>query len=642
MPAQGSESDKAMENAVDKLMSGQAQNGETHKQRSRLDADHFRGLREEMMAELEGKKAAIIHPATVGANFVTLAIFLNSLQMGAAVQLRGEPKQLWFVCDQVFTFIFAVEMVAKLYTMRGSYFRSNWNCMDFMLANFSMLSNWILPAFNLYPPLDVFQVIRLIRLCRLVRLMRINKSLEVLVEGMFKSMQSLGWIVVLLAVICYSFGILCVSTIAPDKYKGDPDFDPELYFGDLEKAMLTLFNICILAEWPEVIRPIWAKQPAVVVFVFLPYLMLCTFGVLNLIIGVIAEQTMANSEADKQAEATRKLRRKMKLIMRMTDEIFEGQQEELTTEDFHNAVVRHPDIVDTLRACEFPRGFEVKHLHMIFDESMGGTVDKDEFVNGIFRLIFNDLNQHATTLLLSMAQMRVYNRDMELRLQELCGGAAAGAGGDAQRGHLLPSDEPQQLAQSHELQQVLGAALEEWRQESRALLQRLERAESAAGRLSPRDSQDGLPLQEKENKMGDLSSRLDEMRRDLLGAQEGLRRELAASAKQAPQHARLDLDMEAVKALAAALTPLLSADLSAGGHSMEPLSHRSHERLLLGPSAAASAAAAGPVRDPPPYHSRTPGGVALCFGGAQAQTPSGRSDPGSGNCVARTFKKQRA
>jgi hypothetical protein len=189
-----------------------------------------------------------------------------------------------------------------------------------------------------------------------------------------------------------------------------------MYFGDIPSAMLTLFNICILAEWGEIIRPVSLKQPLIVLFIFIPYLMLCTFGVLNLIIGVIAEQTLANGQELKDAEERERLRDKMKAIIHMTDEIYENDADgKLSKQEFMAAAHAHPDFVSTMRRCNFPRGFEVKDLHCIFDDTAEGSIDKDEFINGMFRLVFNDLSQHACTILLGLSQVK---RELHDKVEE--------------------------------------------------------------------------------------------------------------------------------------------------------------------------------------------------------------------------------
>lgn len=111
----------------------------------------------------------------------------------------------------------------------------------------------------------------------------------------------------------------------------------------------------------------------------------------------------------------------MKAIMRMTDKMFEADDATMTRKDFIECSLRHPDFVELMRSCNFPRGFEVAHLHLIFDESNEGTVDKDEFINGMFRLVFNDVSQHACTILLGISQLKhEIKAHVEDELERLC------------------------------------------------------------------------------------------------------------------------------------------------------------------------------------------------------------------------------
>ena len=65
-------------------------------------------------------------------------------------------------------------------------------------------------------------------------------------------------------------------------------FNPYMSFGSMGRSMLTLFNIAILAEWGEVVRPISEKQPLMMALFILFVLFVC-YGVMNVIIGMIVE-----------------------------------------------------------------------------------------------------------------------------------------------------------------------------------------------------------------------------------------------------------------------------------------------------------------------------------------------------------------
>ena len=56
--------------------------------------------------------------------------------------------------------------------------------------------------------------------------------------------------------------------------------------------MLTLLDIAVLAEWNEIVRPVQAHQPWLLL-VFILFLLITAFGMLNVMIGVIVDSTAA-------------------------------------------------------------------------------------------------------------------------------------------------------------------------------------------------------------------------------------------------------------------------------------------------------------------------------------------------------------
>merc|ERR1719387_3475278 len=99
------------------------------------------------------------------------------------------------------------------------------------------------------------------------------------------------------------------------------EFNPYMYFGTIPRSMYTLFCIVILAEWPEIGRPIIERQPHMFLF-FLMFIIFTTFGVLNVIVGVIVDNTM---EAAKQIEAEdhdSEKAHKLALLQNIRDAVF--------------------------------------------------------------------------------------------------------------------------------------------------------------------------------------------------------------------------------------------------------------------------------------------------------------------------------
>merc|ERR1711957_751113 len=107
-----------------------------------------------------------------------------------------------------------------------------------------------------------------------------GQDLYLVVIGIYDAMKSTIWVGLVLIVVVYVFAIFCVMFIGKSderlNYPGFnlteekiessiEDFNPYTAFGSMDKAMFTLFNIAILAEWPEIVRPIYMKQPVLMI-----------------------------------------------------------------------------------------------------------------------------------------------------------------------------------------------------------------------------------------------------------------------------------------------------------------------------------------------------------------------------------------
>ena len=71
------------------------------------------------------------------------------------------------------------------------------------------------------------------------------------------------------------------------------------------------------------------------------------------------------------------------------------------------STVSHPDGTNEFLELELPRGFKVEHLHVIFDIQAASVIRKDEFINGMFRLV------HNCCIMLATSEMsRLYQTSM--------------------------------------------------------------------------------------------------------------------------------------------------------------------------------------------------------------------------------------
>lgn len=116
-----------------------------------------------------------------------------------------------------------------------------------------------------------------------------------IIKGIFDSLKTMFWVSLLLLLILYVCAILVVELIGradTDVYPGrDEDgaaidanielvagWNNYVYFGTVLRSMYTLFNVVIMAEWPEIGRPLIEKQPEMFIF-FVFFIIFTTFGV---------------------------------------------------------------------------------------------------------------------------------------------------------------------------------------------------------------------------------------------------------------------------------------------------------------------------------------------------------------------------
>ena len=200
--------------------------------------------------------------------FIVAAILFNSITLGldTVPMLHERYGEMLNLIDHIIIGIFVVEIVLKILHTGGRFFSSGWNVFDFVIVGISLL-----------PASGVFSVLRTLRVLRMLRLLNKMQQLRHIVEAMMRSLPSLGWIAVLLFILLYIFGIIGTTLFGADH--------PEL-FGNLAVTLYTLFELMTLEGWNSTAREVMETHPHAYLF-FIPYLLLASYTLLNLVIGVI-------------------------------------------------------------------------------------------------------------------------------------------------------------------------------------------------------------------------------------------------------------------------------------------------------------------------------------------------------------------
>lgn len=186
--------------------------------------------------------------------------------------------------DQLVLAIFVLEIGAKLYAFRLGFFRSAWNLFDFIVVGIALI-----------PASGPLAVLRALRVLRVLRLISTVPRLRFVVEALLKAVPGISSIAVLMLLLFYVFAVMATSLFG-ERF---PD-----WFGSIGASMYTLFQIMTLESWSMgIVRPVMEAHPYAWAF-FIPFILIATFTMLNLFIGIIVDtmQTMHGAEHEAERE----------------------------------------------------------------------------------------------------------------------------------------------------------------------------------------------------------------------------------------------------------------------------------------------------------------------------------------------------
>lgn len=179
--------------------------------------------------------------------------------------------------------IFVIEIALKLYAQRLGFFRSGWNIFDFVIVGISLV-----------PGAQTFSVLRALRILRLLRVVSVSPSLRRVVEGFVRALPGMGSVFLLMGMLFY-IGAVMATKLFQTSF---PD-----WFGDLGNSAYSLFQIMTLESWSMgIVRPVMEVYPYAWAF-FVPFIMVTTFAVVNLLVGLIVN-SMQDAHAEESNAAT--------------------------------------------------------------------------------------------------------------------------------------------------------------------------------------------------------------------------------------------------------------------------------------------------------------------------------------------------
>lgn len=228
--------------------------------------------------------AAILDSELFG-RFITVVILINAVTLGMETSPAAMARAgaLIHLIDYACLAVFVMEILAKLYVRRLRFFTSGWNVFDFVIVGIALA-----------PGAQGMSVLRALRILRVLRVISVAPRLRRVVEGFITALPGMGSVFLLMAIIFYIGSVIATKLFSQDF--------PE-WFGDLGRSAYSLFQIMTLESWSMgIVRPVMEVYPYAWAF-FVPFIMVTTFAVVNLLVGLIVN-SMQDAHGEEEGVRT--------------------------------------------------------------------------------------------------------------------------------------------------------------------------------------------------------------------------------------------------------------------------------------------------------------------------------------------------
>ena len=212
--------------------------------------------------------------------FITLVILINAITLGleTSEELVSKIGNMLIYVDKIALSIFVIELLIKLFVYRLSFFKSGWNVFDFIIVTITLI-----------PTSGPLSILRAFRIFRALRLLSMVPSMKKVIQAMFYAIPGIASVGTIIVLIFYISAVL-VTNFFGNKF--------EDWFGSIGESMYSLFQIMTLESWSMgIVRPVMEEYPYAWAF-FVPFILVTTFAVLNLFIGIIVDAMQHQTNED--------------------------------------------------------------------------------------------------------------------------------------------------------------------------------------------------------------------------------------------------------------------------------------------------------------------------------------------------------
>ncbi len=209
---------------------------------------------------------------------VVAVIVVNAIVLGLATDagIMASYGGLLHLLDKACLAFFVAELGLRLLAFGRSFWRSGWNVFDAVVVGIALV-----------PGSGPLAVLRSLRVLRVLRLLTEVPQLRRVVAAFLHAIPGLLGVMAVMSIFFYTGAVLATTLFGGTH--------PQ-WFGSIGASLYTLFQVMTLESWSMgIVRPVMESHPYAWIF-FVPFIIVATFTILNLFIGIIVSTMQELSE----------------------------------------------------------------------------------------------------------------------------------------------------------------------------------------------------------------------------------------------------------------------------------------------------------------------------------------------------------
>lgn len=345
-------------------------------------------------------------------SFIMAIIGLNAILMGVEEE-TPHLKPMWFWIEQTTLTIFTFEIVVRIKAKGCDFFTCRkdlvWNLLDFVIVTGGVIDLWMLPTYHFLltmlghsvPPrkaeinqvMNILRMARLLRILRLVRLIKNIPPLYNLVIGVAKSIQGMGWVIILTVVLLYMCALLGVKLLGPQGLLWNRDSDGNILdlppgvadaFPDMCGAFFNMFKVMNADMAP--VEPLFEYIPSTK-FVAMIYVVLTNWAIFSILTAVVSDHMAAvTGDTEKEMEDERKALERQQLVGSIFDRLDNDSSGYVNRRDLEDLLEKEDECNLLIPAGEMTPDDLREFFDILSPKGLEGEetyISKDAFVKGL-------------------------------------------------------------------------------------------------------------------------------------------------------------------------------------------------------------------------------------------------------------------